>query len=129
MSHTLILLGRALTVMCEFYENDGPLNIPGSVITALLWAGVWLSCLGIIEFSYAFFRRPVPLAVRCIGWSIATLAAPLPFSYSAITVRLTVLLIPSTIVIAVAATEVRKRTLDAGLTLVLFAVLGATILY
>jgi sigma-B regulation protein RsbU (phosphoserine phosphatase) len=125
----VILLSRALVVMCEFYENDGPLNIPGSVITALLWAGVWLSCLGMIEFSYAFFRRPVPFAVRCIGWLIAMLAAPLPFPYSAITIRLTVLLIPSIITIAVAAAEVRKRTLDAGLTLILFAVLGATIVY
>ncbi|MFL6466132.1 MAG: PP2C family protein-serine/threonine phosphatase [Bryobacteraceae bacterium] len=125
----IILLGRALVVMCEFYENDGPLSIPGSIITAFLWAGVWLSCLGTIEFSYAFFRRPVPFAMRCIGWLIAALAAPLPFSYSAITVRLTVLLIPAVVSITVAAAEVRKRTLDAGLTLILFAALGATILY
>ncbi len=88
----VVLLSRALVVWCEFYENYGPLNIPGGVIVALLWAGVWLSCLGIIEFSYAFFRRPVPFAVRCLGWSLAALAAPVPFPYSAIAVRLTVLL-------------------------------------
>jgi len=125
----IVLLGRAIVVMCEFYLNYGPLNLPGNSIVGLLWVGVWVSCLGTIEFSYAFFRRPVPFAVRCVAWLLATLAAPVPFPYSAITARLAVLLIPAVVTIAVAAVEVRKRTLDAGLTLVLFAVLGATALY
>jgi sigma-B regulation protein RsbU (phosphoserine phosphatase) len=114
----IVLLGRAIVVMCQFYLNYG-----------LFWAGVWVSCLGTIEFSYAFFRRPVPLAVRCVAWLLAALVTPVPFPYSAITARLAVLLIPAIITIAVAAAEFRKHTLDAGLTLVLFAVFGATALY
>jgi hypothetical protein len=125
----IVLLGRGVVVMCQFYLNYGPLNIPGNIMAAIFWAVIWVSCLGIIEFSYAFFGRPVPLAVRCVAWLLAALAAPVPFPYSAITPRLAILLIPAIVSIAVAATEFRKHTLDAGLTLVLFAVFGATALY
>jgi hypothetical protein len=125
----VVLLSRALTVMCEFYWNFGPLNVPGSLIVPVVWAFIWLTCIAVIEFSYALFRRPVPLAIRGLECLLVALAAPVPLPYSAIPIRLTVLLVPAGVAVALAWVEFRKHTVDAGLTLVLFAVLAATILY
>ena len=122
-------LGRALYVMCGFYANDGPLNIPGSVLRTLGWALGSLFFIGTIEFAYALFRRPVPLALRYAECFLATLAAPVLIPYSALLIRFNALWIPAIVSIALAGVKLRKRTVNARLTFFLFVIWDAATLY
>ncbi len=125
----VILLSHGLYVMCLFYSIWGPVPIPGGVLVAFVYPFGWAAFIGVIEFSYALFRRRVPMPIRCLECLIATLAAPWPIPYSAWFARDVLILIPPAVAVALASSEFRRRTADAGFTLVLIAIFGATTLY
>jgi hypothetical protein len=120
----VMLLARTLVVMGEFYANNGPITIPANVVISLVWGFGSLHFIAAIEFSYALFRRRVPVAIRGIQCFLALLAAPVPFPYSALFIRFNLFLVPTVIPIAVAVSEVRKRTVAAAMTLLVFVVWG-----
>ncbi|MBV9675080.1 MAG: SpoIIE family protein phosphatase, partial [Acidobacteriaceae bacterium] len=124
----VILLSRALLVIDEFYVNDGPLSIPGNIVFALVWLLGSLWFIGVIEFSYGLFRRPIPLAIRCVECLLAILAVPAPVSNSVEFIAFNADLIPMIVPVALAGAELRKRTPDAGLTFFLFAIWSAATL-
>jgi Stage II sporulation protein E (SpoIIE) len=124
----VILLGRAVFILAGFYADDGPLNMPASILLVFAWTLASLCLIGIIEFPYALFRRPVPLALRCVECLFAMFAAPVPIPYSALIIRFNALWIPAIVSIALAGAELRKRTVDAGVTFLLFAIMGAATL-
>jgi hypothetical protein len=120
----ILLLGRALTVLCETYANSGPLNVPGNVLVTLTWMFIVLNILGSIEFAFALFRRQVPKAVRVVECLLAMLAFSWPLPYSALFLRFNTFAIPSIVSITIAWTELRKRTPDASLNLFFFGAIG-----
>jgi hypothetical protein len=126
----LFLLSRALVVMDEFYGNDGPLNVDVDMLNRLQWIAAAVSCVALAELPYALFRRPVPFAVRPLQ---AFFVAGGIFSRIPYPAKFLAMLIPSFISVAVAFSEWRKRTPDAGLTLGVFTIAAlanlATILH
>jgi hypothetical protein len=119
-----MLLARALWVLFEFYSNDGPLDdwfpvlLRLSAITTVWWVST-------IEFPYALFRRRVPFALRCIEPFFFLLFFLFqwqsPGSYYLVLAAWALQTLASIIPVAVAASEARKHTAGAAVTLLLFA--------
>jgi phosphoserine phosphatase RsbU/P len=122
------LLSRAVFVLYTFYANYGPLHLPGSVLRALGPVVTALCFIAPIEFAYALFRRPVPIAVRCLEALLAigviTPVLSVPVTFVKLTIRFIAVMVP----IVLAGFEFRKRTVDAGLTFLLFVIWGGTVL-
>ena len=121
----VILLSRALLVMDEFFVNYGPLAIPHSIPRVLVGVLYLLYMVGPIEFSFALFRRPVPLAVRCLEGLLFLFALPLrppaPLKFGGAGLLLVSAFAP----VVLAGLELRKRTREAGSALFLFILWSA----
>jgi hypothetical protein len=121
----VILLSRALLIMNEFYASDGPLDTPGTISLALVCVFGSFFFISVLEFSYALFRRPIPLAIRCFECLLATSSTLILFHPSAARLWFVLLLIPAAVPVFTALTEIRKLTPGARLNLVLFCFWGA----
>lgn len=123
----LTLLGRSLMVLCAFYVEDGPLKIPANFPTALLPFFSALFFIGPVEFVYSIFRRRVPRAVRFLeGFILIVGVTPLTLHSSmGAFITFNGYAVAAGVPIVVAAQEFRKRRVNAGSILLLFAVWGA----
>ncbi|MFL6450061.1 MAG: SpoIIE family protein phosphatase [Bryobacteraceae bacterium] len=124
----LILLAGSLGIIPQFYLNYGPLDMP-DLARSLLWTCVSVFLIGLLRFPHALFRRRVPIAIRYFECFLALLASPVPFPYSARVLRSASVLAAALVPVALARAELRKRTADAKLILVLFAFLAAAIVH
>jgi hypothetical protein len=117
-----MLLTRALFVLFEFYANDGPLDdrFPRLLELYLLLIAVFNTA--VIEFPYALFRRRVPIALRCIEpFFLLPAVWRLPHVLQMLFVLEGLVAIAAVVPVAVAVSEVRRRTAGSLVTLFLFA--------
>jgi hypothetical protein len=127
------LLGAGLYRTSVFYANYGPLTAPANLILGSGVLAGFLCLASGIEFSHALFRRRVPVAMRCFEALLVLVAAYMlqPLLLTPI-YPLWQLLFWNSFLIAylippfIAGLEFRKRTPDAGVALVLFALIALT---